>query len=483
MLQETEQAGTWGQLGDRRTNPFMRTRQRRNFDRRGAYRIGLNTLTFIHEGDEVFYGALKDISDTGARIEMDRAPGNGASLFTMGVPFLSNKKLACKRIWAETSDNGGSGQYGVSFLDLSMQERSELRKRFLLNEPLLLSHAEAVAARAQDRAAITEIKTFFLIDVRLALESLIDIDTMIELGQPEEFVQKECNKTLDNLIEAGDMLENSLRSPYLSGEIKNRVRQLLGHFLYQSMVCKRGFEKPLGYPGDFQMLEGVYNNRELSGGIGHYLDRYGLNVPYAGAIRHRKDKMRDILYDFINTSREQSLNIINLASGACRDIREMFSRPITYPGTVTLTCIDQDPIALEYSRQTLSEISTGNINVELVQGNILRLEALDLGPDCSVDMIYSIGIADYLQDRMLKKIFSDSYAKLKTGGKLVVAYKDRESHRPIVLNWFCDWYFIPRNEDELIDLINASMGAENISISIVREDSGVIFFATITKVK
>jgi extracellular factor (EF) 3-hydroxypalmitic acid methyl ester biosynthesis protein len=483
MLQETEQAGTWGQLGDRRTNPFMRTRQRRNFDRRGAYRIGLNTMTFIHEGDEVFYGALKDISDTGARIEMDRAPGNGASLFTMGVPFLSNKKLACKRIWSKTGDNGGGGQYGVSFLDLSMQERSELRKRFLLNEPLLLSHAEAVAAKAQDRTAIPEIKTFFLIDVRLALESLIDIDTVIELGQPDAIVQKECNKTLDNLIEAGDRLENTLSIPYLGSEIKNRVRQLLGHFIYQSAVFKRGFEKPHGYPGDFQMLEGVYNNRELSSGIGRYIDRYGLDVPYAVAIRHRKDKMRDILYDFINASREQSLQIINLASGACRDIREMFLRPITYPGTVTLTCIDQDPIAIEYSRQTLAEIGLGNINVELVQGNILRLEALDLGPDGSVDMIYSIGIADYLQDRMLKKIFSDSYAKLKTGGKLVIAYKDRDSHRPIALNWYGDWYFIPRNEDELIELINASMGAENISISIEREDSGVIFFATITKIK
>jgi len=82
-----------------------------------------------------------------------------------------------------------------------------------------------------------------------------------------------------------------------------------------------------------------------------------------------------------------------------------------------------------------------------------------------------------------KKIFSDSYAKLKAGGKLVVAYKDKDSHRPIALNWYGDWYFIPRNEDELLTLINASMGAENISISIEREDSGVIFFAIITKIK
>jgi hypothetical protein len=482
MLQQAEQTGTWAQLGDRRTNPFIRTRQRRNFDRRGAYRIGLNTLTFIHEGDEIFYGALKDISDTGARIEMDRAPGNGATLFTMGVPFLSNKKLACKRIWSE-NDNGGSGQYGVSFLDLSMQERSELRKRFLLNEPLLLSHAEAVAGRAHDSATVTEIKTFFMIDVRLALESLIDIDAMIARGRPGALIQADCNTTLDSLVEAGDRLESGLNDPSLKSDIKNRVRLLLGHFIYQSAVFKRGFEKPHGYPGDFKMLEGVYNNLELSGGIGQYIDRYGLDVPYAVAIRRRKDKMRDILHDFIGASREPALHIINLASGACRDIREMFQRPLTYPGRVTITCIDQDPIALEYSRQTLSQISTGNITVELVQGNILRLEALDLGPDGSVDMIYSIGIADYLQDRMLKKIFSDSYAKLKAGGKLVVAYKDKESHRPIALNWYGDWYFIPRNEEELIVLINAAMGAENISISIEREESGVIFFAVITKIK
>jgi extracellular factor (EF) 3-hydroxypalmitic acid methyl ester biosynthesis protein len=483
MLQEAKQDRTWAQLGDRRTNPFIRSRQRRNFDRRGAYRIGLNTISFIHDGDAVVCGALKDISDTGARMELDRAPGNGSSLFSMNVPFLSNKKLACRRVWSEKSDNGGNGQYGISFLDLSIQERNELRKRVLLNDDILLSHAEAAAGQAHDSTAATEIKTFFMLDVRLALESLIDIDTMIAQGRPGAFIQAECNKTLDSLLEAGDRLESCLNDPCLISAIKNRVRLLLGHFLYQSMVCKRGFEKPHGYPGDFQMLEGVYNNRELSTGIGRHIDRYGLDVPYAAAIRHRKDKMRDILYDFINASREPSLHIINLASGACRDIREMFQRPITCPGRVTITCIDQDPLALEYSRKMLSEISTGNINVELVQGNILRLEALDLGPDGSVDMIYSIGIADYLQDRMLKKIFNDSYKKLKTGGKLVVAYKDKDSHRPLALNWYCDWYFIPRNEDELITLINASMGAENIAIRIEREESGVIFFAIITKIK
>jgi len=288
---------------------------------------------------------------------------------------------------------------------------------------------------------------------------------------------------LDTLVEAGDKLESRLNNSCLISAIKNRVRSLLGHLLYQSTMFKRAFEKPHGYPGDYKMLELVYDNIEVSCGIGEYIDCYGLNVPYAAAIRHRKDKMRDMLYDFINASREPSLHIINLASGACRDIREMFLRPITYPGKVTITCIDQDPLALEYSRKMLSEISTGNVNVDLVQGNILRLEALDLGPDGGIDMIYSIGIADYLQDRMLKKIFQDSFKKLKPGGRLVVAYKDKERHKPVAFNWYVDWYFIPRNEEEFIGLVHEALGKNNISITIEREPSGVIFFARITKIK
>jgi SAM-dependent methyltransferase len=117
----------------------------------------------------------------------------------------------------------------------------------------------------------------------------------------------------------------------------------------------------------------------------------------------------------------------------------------------------------------------------LVKGNILKLESYEIGDNNSFDMIYSIGIADYLEDRMLNKIFKDCYKKLKKGGKIVIAYKDKDRHKPIALNWYGDWSFVPRNENEFIGLINNAMGEENISIEVEREDSGIIFFVNITK--
>jgi hypothetical protein len=148
MQQETKKDRTWAQPEDRKANPFIRTRQRPNFDRRSAYRIGLHSRSIIHDGDAVMYGMLKDISDTGARIELDRAPMNGSSLVTMSVPFLSNKKLSCKIVWSIKSGNNGTGQYGISFLDLSIQERNELRKWILVIDVLLLSHAVAATRQA-----------------------------------------------------------------------------------------------------------------------------------------------------------------------------------------------------------------------------------------------------------------------------------------------------------------------------------------------
>lgn len=484
MLQQAEHNAAIELLEDRRSNPFIRTRQRRTFDRRKSHRVGLSALTFIQEGDKIHYGTLRDISDSGAHLELNDTAPLGGSSFTVGIPFLGSRKIACEPIWSECNDTANSqGHYGIKFVDLSIEDKNELRKRFLLNDMLVMSYADEVLGKAESEEQRQEIKTFFLVDVRSALEDLIDIDTRVAAGESEEKIMDMCSATLDTLVDAGDRLDAYLNQEYLIKEIKSRVRSLLGHFLYQSTVFKRGFEKPHGYPGDYQMLEIVYNNVEVSDGIGKYIDRYGLNVPYSTAIRLRKDMMRDILYDFINRSTAPALKIMNLASGACRDIREMLERPITYQGKVDIICIDQDDRAINYSHETLSALDSGNVDIHLVKGNILKLDALDVRQENGFDMIYSIGIADYLQERMLRKIFHDSYEMLKPGGKLVVAYKDKDRHKPVALNWYGDWYFVPRNEEELIGLIHDAVGKENVSIEIERENSGVIFFAVITKIK
>ncbi|MCP4715560.1 MAG: methyltransferase domain-containing protein [Deltaproteobacteria bacterium] len=466
---------------DRRNNVFIRSRQRKKFDRRQSLRIGLHSRALFHGDNKSIPGVLKDISDSGACVELEHKLEPQKNTLAMDIPLLRNKKTSCEISWAERTGNNGTTRYGLKFKGLSTKDQKELRKRFLLNNTLLAAHAQETMAKTAETCTKKIIKQFFLEDVKTTLDKLIEIDFMITAQAPPDTIMNACTNALDALVCAGGLLEQSITDTALINDIKRHVRALLGHFIYQAAVFRRGFEKPRGYPGDYQMLEVVYNNQEVSAGIGKYIDRYGLNVPYSVAIRLRKDMMKSILADFIRTSDKSRLTIANLASGGCRDIREMVAQPLECRGKARILCIDQDREALAFSRDRLAQLDTGSIEVQQVQGNILRLENVDIGPDNSLDMVYSIGIADYLQDRMLDKIFKDCYRKLKPGGKLVVAYKDREKHRPAALDWYGDWHFVLRNEEEVINLSRKALGIQNSDIKISREASGIIFFAEITK--
>lgn len=481
MLEQLEQNEIMGFPAERRSNPFIRTRQRRNFDRREAYRAGVEVLTFVQGDTDHVTVSLKNISDSGACLEIPNDGLKGYMFFHLGIPLLHNKTIACETTWKKRARGSGQFNCGVRFIGLTSYEKTQLRKQVLLNEQIFLNHAETIAAKTDSAQKKEDIRAFFFVDLRMAMERLIDIDVSLPENIQSDGIADHCKETLDTLVEAGDELDAALQDVALTKEIKNHVRALLGQFLYQSQVMKRAVEKPRGYPGDYKMLEMAYNNKELSSGIGRHFDRYALDHPYSEAIRMRKDMMRDVLSHYINTSTRHNLRILNLASGAVREIREMLQSPVRHNGRVEIMCVDQDEEAIQYSKEQLQNINNAPIAVNFIQGNILRLEDLDIGPDNSIDMIYSIGIADYLQDRMLTKIFHDSYKKLRPGGKLVVAYKDREKNKPLAFNWYGDWNFIPRNEPELKAIINNALVQENFSVNISWEPTGVIFFAEIIK--
>ena len=465
-------------LQDRRANPYVKSRRRKVFDRRNALRVGTNIHTFIDEKGKTVPAAIKDISDSGICIEVPDLKAENSSNLTIGIPFLNGSTIDGEVIWREKEKKGNRNcRYGIKFNGLTGEQKRTLRESILLDELLFTYYAEEMAARTDDPGLRQKIQKFFLTDMKTTVERLIDIDKLIADGEEDEKIKTIFAETQRDAMAAAYKLETSCNHDVsLVKQIKQRVRGLLGHFLYQSWIYRRAFEKPRGYPA-------AYNNKALSEGIGKYYDGYCLGLPYTVSIRLRKDMMREILYDYINSSTNENLKILNLASGGCREIREMFNSPILYEGTANLMCIDLDEEAIAFAREKLSNIDTGNITVNLIQGNIVRMGDLNLGKKNCFDMIYSIGVADYLQDRMLAKMLKDSYALLKPGGKLIVAYKDKERNKPLDFNWYGDWNFVPRSEGEFITIINDSIGEKNISIELKREGTGVIFFAMITKKK
>ncbi|MFH1715284.1 MAG: PilZ domain-containing protein [Elusimicrobiota bacterium] len=464
-------------LIDRRKKPFIRTAKRRQFDRRSSYRVVENFPITIKDANTNISGFIHNISDAGVYVEIDKKLVINND-YIMSIESILPNSIKVRVNWEKLIN--GKRLYGVEFLDLTDDDKQSIRMKILLKDDLFKAHANAAIDKIQDKRLSDKVKSFFRHSVKQAILELIEVDAQITSKKNSKKIQKQCEKILNTLVAEGDSIELLIDEPSIVKDIKHRVRALLGYFVYQAKTIKRAFEKPRGYPGDYDMLEIVYDNLEISDGIGKYIDRYFLNVPYADGIRRRKDKMRRVIEGFIKESDKEKLALLNLASGSCRELKEMIDNWAGEMKKLDVSCVDLDQAALDFSKKVLAKIDK-NVNMRFINGNILELGKIEDIKNKKFDLIYSIGIADYLQDRIIVKILKECYGLLNTKGEIVIAYKDKDQHRPLLLNWYGDWYFIPRNENEVLSLIKNALKDESYKISIDREDTGVIFFVTIKK--
>jgi len=287
------------------------------------------------------------------------------------------------------------------------------------------------------------------------------------------------------IITEGEKLIKKINDKKISAKIKNEFRAAGGKWFYRSEMMDKGFRKYRGYPGDFEMMEFVYNNKIVTTDkLAAYFERGFLDNPYAIAVRGRKNKMVEILKRFVSSSEANRLNIMNVACGPCREIRELFSQRFNFNSRINYLCVDFEKEALDFSRKALINISS-KVKARFVRENIMNLirrPQLYQKRFGKYDLVYSIGLGDYLSDSIVKKLMKFCWYFLKPGGQMVFAHKieDKDPLAPLDPDWFCDWEFVPRSESDVDNLIH-SAGLVDFSIAKEWEESGRILFIRIIK--
>lgn len=281
-------------------------------------------------------------------------------------------------------------------------------------------------------------------------------------------LQREINQQTLNIIQNGERAVESL-SATIATKVKHYFRQQISPWMKQSVIMIRALEKPRGYPGDYQMLEYIYNNSALSKGIGYYFDKGFLDGELTVAVRNRKDIMANLLLKYMKLTN----SITNLACGSCREIRDIKNK---IPKNTTFTCVDMDIEALNFSKGVLSEQK-----IVYVKGDLINI-AFKSDKDIlnKPDLIYSIGLVDYFPDRILSKLITTCYSALPKNGKLILSFKDRNKYNPIREDWLTDWKFIPRTYNDATNLLLKS-GIAGTNTECLYEPSGIIFFTVLTK--
>lgn len=350
-------------------------------------------------------------------------------------------------------------------------------------EDSIKSQISGLLNEIKDPETKRQIFHFFLKDLSNYLEDIIRLNSDI-LKQKDYSLELE--KKLDRLnteiLLKGYCSEELLSDKVIMQKVKDNFRQLVGTWIYKSLIMMRAFEKPKGYPGDYKMLEFIYDNKPISKNLGIYFDNYFLKNPYAVAVRIRKDRLREIVQNFINESKLSKINILNIACGSCREISELLPN-IKTKNSVTFTCVDWDEEALKFSQDTLLPIKPKNIEFKFIKEDVMNLiknekTVQSLGQQ---NLIYSIGLIDYLPDRVLKKLIYALYQILQKEGELILTHKNKEKTLPpIPPDWFCDWKFTPRNKEEMLKLFY-NCGISEFLLYTDSDDFEYIYYFTLTR--
>lgn len=298
--------------------------------------------------------------------------------------------------------------------------------------------------------------------------------------------QQVFNQLVDDFLEKVVDLESQIKEKKLISRIKIFFRECIHIYLSKSKFVFRGLDKPRGYPGDFLMLEHMYNQSCSTDGIGKYFDQYFLTDHYVQAVIVRKNRIKDMLLNFIENWPASDVNVFNIACGACREIREIFEENLINDckKNISFLLVDQDGAALNYAQSQLAKFSSSKLSFSYLSENVAKFyEKKDEFRQLfrSKDFIYSIGLADYLPDSILYPLVNFSLSLLNKGGRFILAHKNVEQFGSPASDWFCNWNFIPREIDDVVAKVKEFSFTSEFQLETFFDENQMVYYLDFLK--
>ncbi len=251
----------------------------------------------------------------------------------------------------------------------------------------------------------------------------------------------------------------------------------------------RTFHKPLGYAGDYEMVNMILGNPlEGSSLFAKMVNFWFLLQAPAEAHRNRIKYLSHKLDEEVQrmAQRGQPARILNLGCGPAGEVQDFLKRtPLCEQAHFTL--LDFNDETLEHTRRVLGDLKTAHhratpITFEKKSVHQILKEAGrsvgSAGPK-QYDFVYCAGLFDYLSDRICKRLMDVFYDLLAPGGLLVATNVDAANPIRNGMEYILDWHLVYRNAAQLQAL--APEAAPPGSFEVRSERTGVNVFVEVRK--
>lgn len=250
-----------------------------------------------------------------------------------------------------------------------------------------------------------------------------------------------------------------------------RFRAEAGPFFWQSAVLKRCWEKPRGYAGDFLMMEALYRHQPAGDTpLGLWLDTWALELPGFQAVRNRRDMLSALLRQEHARGARQ---VMNVACGSAPELAAVAGE-VHFDG---VTLMDQDQGALDAALANFHRVgalpATGHEALRPWCGSVLALlrNRSDLERE-SQDVLYSIGLYDYLTERFARGLTAKLWEGLAPGGLLVLGNFNADNPMRHFTESALDWYLVYRSPADMLRLVEGLPGVTHAEVRT--EDTGCL---------
>lgn len=221
-------------------------------------------------------------------------------------------------------------------------------------------------------------------------------------------------------------------------------------------IWERGYIKPLGYPGDFEVMNQVYNWQRTGQNVyAMLLHRLGLDV--GEFVRARMEViLKSIEAVALEKGTSRTARVFSLGSGPAREVELYLSNTSLRARRVEFTLIDQEQAALNYVlEKTWPYVlnSAGHSTVHCMNMSFLDIlrSVGTFGNLPPQDLIYSVGLLDYLADRRARSIAHRLYALLAPGGLMILGNMNETQLSTLwPLEFIADWALHYRTDAEML---------------------------------
>lgn len=258
-------------------------------------------------------------------------------------------------------------------------------------------------------------------------------------------------------------------------------------FLLLSPFVKRAYSKPLGYPGDYEMMRMLYEDHDQGKTLfGRLINRYCCQLSPARSVMGRVPHMLGKINRKLGraSGNRETVSIMSIGSGPAKEIQELI-RSNPKSDRCHLTMIDTEWEALQYCRakiERLKEVTQSRIRINYLNKSIHQLihhpHTFDLLT--GQDLIYVMGLFDYLPFHISKHLIQWLYRLLPEEGELIIGNLDVSNEARYFMEYGAEWYVLYRTPQELIQMVE---GVSPSQVFVETDEEGTQLYLTVRKGK